>query len=305
MVASAAFRALGSTASVFVTEAGAIGGACALLEDELAVIDRACSRFRPDSELSRVNAAAGLPVPASESLLQAVEVAIRAAQLTDGDVDPTVGRAMRAIGYDCDFEAVPRARLRWISPAPVPGWQNVHVDRRTGTVRAAPGVELDLGATAKALAADRAARRINEALGCGVLVNLGGDVSVTGQAPAGGWRVRVTDDHRGGADADGQTVSITSGGLATSSTTVRQWIAGGQRRHHILDPRTGVSAPVVWRTASVAAASCADANIASTAAIVRGARAPTWLRGLGLPSRLVGAEGEIVHLGGWPEETLA
>ena len=115
----------------------------------------------------------------------------------------------------------------------------------------------------------------------------------------------MTDDHRGGRDADGQTVSIDSGGLATSSTTVRQWTAGGQRRHHIVDPRSGVSAPVVWRTASVAAGSCVDANIASTAAIVRGARAPAWLRDLGLPSRLVGADGEVVPLGGWPEETVA
>jgi thiamine biosynthesis lipoprotein len=305
MVASASWPALGSTAGVLVTDAEAMGSARALLEDELAAIDRACSRFRRDSELSRVNAAAGLPVAASELFLEAVEVAIRAAQLTDGDVDPTVGLAMRAIGYDRDFEAVLRDGHGSASPAPVAGWENVQVDRRAGTVRAARGVELDLGATAKALAADLAARRINEALGCGVLVNLGGDVSVAGQAPAGGWRVRVTDDHRGGRDADGQTVSIDSGGLATSSTTVRQWTAGGQRRHHIVDPRSGVSAPVVWRTASVAAGSCVDANIASTAAIVRGARAPAWLRDLGLPSRLVRADGEVVPLGGWPEETVA
>jgi FAD:protein FMN transferase len=305
MAASASWPALGTTAGVFVTDPGAIEGARALLEGELAAIDRACSRFRQDSDLSRVNAAAGGPTAVSESFLEALEVALRAAQLTEGDVDPTIGRAIHAIGYDRDFSALPANRRHSVSAAPVPGWRSVHLDRRAGTVRVAPGVKLDLGATAKALAADRSARRITEALECGVLVNLGGDVSVAGRAPQGGWWVRVTDDHREGGANDGQTVSIASGGLATSSTTVRQWTAGGQRRHHIIDPRTGGSAQVIWRTASVAAGSCVDANIACTAAIVRGARAPEWLRGLGLPSRLVGAGGQVVRLGGWPEETRA
>jgi FAD:protein FMN transferase len=302
MAASASWPALGTTASVLVTEAGAIGEARALLEVELAAMDRACSRFRADSELCRINAAAGRAVAASELLLEAVDVALRAARATDGDVDPTVGRALRAIGYDRDISEVLQDGRPSVSPRPVAGWQGVFVDRQAGTVRLAPEVELDLGATAKALAADRAARQINEALKCGVLVNLGGDASLAGPAPAGGWRVLVTDDHRSAGDGDGQTVSIVAGGLATSSTTVRRWMVGDQPHHHIVDPRTGVSAKVVWRTASVAAASCVDANIASTAAIVRGWRAPKWLRGLGLPSRLVGAGGEIVRLGGWPEE---
>jgi len=302
MAAYASWPALGTTVSVFVTEASAIGEARALLEEELAAMDRACSRFRADSELCRMNAAAGRAVAASELLLEAVDVALRAARATDGDVDPTVGRALRAIGYDRDFSAVLQDGRPSVSQEPVAGWQGVFVDRQAGTVRLAPDVELDLGATAKALAADRAARQINEALKCGVLINLGGDASLAGPAPAGGWRVLVTDDHRRGGDAGGQTVSIVAGGLATSSTTVRRWMAGDQPRHHIVDPRTGVSAEVVWRTATVAAASCVDANIASTAAIVRGRRAPTWLRGLGLPTRLVGAGGEIVRLGGWPEE---
>lgn len=301
MLTSVRWPALGSTASVFVTEAGAIAPARALVEEELARIDLSCSRFRPDSELSRLNAASGQPVQASSAFLEAIEVAIRAARATDGDVDPTVGRAMRGIGYDRDFAA-----LREDGALPIPaiaaGWRNVHVDRSAGTVRLAAEAELDLGATAKALCADRGAMRINRDLGCGALVSLGGDISVAGPPPSGGWSVRVCDDHADLDPAAGQTVAITSGGLATSSTTVRRWTAGGRSTHHIVDPRTGASARVIWRTASVAAGSCVDANAAATAAIVRGDGAPAWLRGLGLPSRLIAADGEIMRLGGWPQE---
>jgi thiamine biosynthesis lipoprotein len=302
VLASAAWPALGTTAEVIVARSEMLASARDLLEDELMAIDRACSRFRPDSELSRVNAAGGMAVAASELFLEAVEVAIRAARITHGVVDPTVGRALRALGYDRDFDAARCAWPRAIAVAPASGWRQVEVDRRAGTVLVPAGVELDLGATAKALAADRAAARIARALGCGNLVNLGGDISVSGVAPPGGWRVRIADDHSSRSSADGPTVSIASGAVATSSVTVRAWTAGGSRRHHIVDPRTGLSAPVHWRTATVAAATCVDANTASTAAIVWGAAAPSWLRGLGLPSRLVDAAGRVVRVGGWPEE---
>jgi thiamine biosynthesis lipoprotein len=185
------------------------------------------------------------------------------------------------------------------------GWRAVHVDRESQTVRIPPGAELDLGATAKALAADRAAKEVFRALGCGVLVDLGGDISVAGPAPPGGWSIGISDDHREDEPHADETVSIGSGGLATSSTTVRQWTAGRQRCHHIVDPRTGASARVVWRTVSVAAGSCLDANAASTAAIVRGGGAPAWLGLLRLPSRLVRADGQVVRLCGWRREAVA
>jgi thiamine biosynthesis lipoprotein len=169
-------------------------------------------------------------------------------------------------------------------------------------VKVAPGVELDLGASAKALAADRAAARIGESLGCGVLVNLGGDIAVAGSTPGAGWRVTVCDDHANPARGPAQSVLISTGGLATSSTTVRRWSAGGRPCHHIVDPGTGASAPVAWRTVSVAAASCVDANAASTASIVRGTAAPRWLAGLGLPSRLVSPDGAVLAIGGWPPQ---
>jgi thiamine biosynthesis lipoprotein len=136
-----------------------------------------------------------------------------------------------------------------------------------------------------------------------VLVSLGGDIAVAGPAPAGGWRIRVTDDHAAGPGAPGQTVAITSGGLATSSTTVRAWPRDGQRMHHIVDPATGQPARGCWRTVSVAAGSCVDANAASTAAIVLGAAAAEWLRDRSLPARLVRQDGLVETTAGWPHDT--
>jgi thiamine biosynthesis lipoprotein len=246
-----------------------------------------------------VNERSGEPVKVGPLLLEAVNAALRAARLTDGDVDPTVGEALIALGYDRDFDSllVP-AVARPV--ASVPGWRTVRVDADAGTIRTAPGVMVDLGATAKALAADRAASVACQAAGCGVLVSFGGDLAVVGDAPDGGWRVRVTDDHRAGVDAPGQWISVRSGGLATSSVAVRRWRTESGFSHHLVDPGTGGSVEGVWRTVSVAAASCLDANIASTAAIVRGARAIDWLSELELPSRLVGLDGTVQHVCGWP-----
>ena len=305
-VAWDSFPALGTTAALFVTEADGLDRARRALEAELAAIDRACSRFRSDSELSRVNRAKGRAIRSSELFVEAVAVALDAARVTDGAVDPTIGRSLRAIGYDCDFADIAYSgRPLRVRAMPVDGWRGIRLDRRTRTVRLPKDVELDLGATAKALAADRAARRAQREIGGGVLVNLGGDLSVAGTAPVEGWFVRVTDDHAEATGDGGQTVRVSAGGLATSSTTVRRWTTEDGSRHHIVDPRSGDSATEIWRTVSVAAGSCVDANIASTAAIVRGESAPAWLTQVGLPSRMVSRDGTIVRVGGWPEEPPA
>ncbi len=182
------------------------------------------------------------------------------------------------------------------------GWLTIAVDRERSTIRVGRGVRLDLGATAKALAADRAAHAAHQATGAGVLVSLGGDIALAGPGPAGGWRVFVTDDHRSGLDAEGQTISISSGGLATSSTTTRRWMHDGQRMHHIIDPATNAPVDSGWRTVSVAAASCVDANIASTAALVRGNSCVAWLAASGLPARVVAQDGRVLRIGDWPAE---
>jgi thiamine biosynthesis lipoprotein len=176
----------------------------------------------------------------------------------------------------------------------------VSLDQALQTVRLPRGVRLDLGATAKALAADRAAAAAHTVSDCGVLVSLGGDIATAGPAPDGGWRIHVTDDHRSDATAPGQTVSIRSGGLATSSTTVRRWSHEGRTMHHILDPATGAPADTCWRTVSVAAESCAHANIACTASLVRGRSALDWLTELELPARLQDQGGSVTTIGRWP-----
>jgi thiamine biosynthesis lipoprotein len=303
--ASASWRALGTGVQLIVTDAHQLPAAQALLAADLAAVDLACSRFRPDSELVSLDRADG-PVTVSPLLAEAIGVALRAAQLTGGDVDPTVGAAMNAVGYDRDFALiVPDGPALRLTVRAVPGWRQVVFDERSRRLRLPAGVRLDLGATAKAWAADRAAARISAGLGCGVLVSLGGDIAVGGQPPESGWLIRV-QDISGPPDqppiGPATVVAVRSGGLATSSTAARRWRRGGDVLHHILDPRTGLPAPPVWRTVSVAAASCADANIASTAAIIRGRAAPAWLAGLGLPARLVSADGQVQTSGGWPTE---
>jgi thiamine biosynthesis lipoprotein len=296
---------LGSEATV-VAEASVLDRARELVEAEIRAIDLACSRFRADSELTALNESAGRPFRISDLFAEALEVALRAARQTAGAVDPTVGGAMLRIGYDDDFESLPRQR----PPSPmqalaVPGWRLVRLDRMAGTVALPPGVRLDLGATAKALAADRAAAAAHRATGEGVLVNLGGDLAAGGPSPDGGWTVLIAEDHRGDPDGPGPRVAFRSGGLATSSTTVRRWRVGELDRHHLVDPATGLPATGPWRTVSVAAASCVDANTAATAAIVMGAAAEGWLSARRLPARLVGQDGGVVVTGGWPEEEAA
>jgi thiamine biosynthesis lipoprotein ApbE len=297
--ASATWRALGTSAHVVVTESDRLDAARAAVEEELGAIDAACSRFRADAELVALNESAGRPIRTSPLLFEALRVALDAARATDGVVDPTVGAALEGAGYDRDWEEVAVDGPPLPPDAgPVPGWQAVHLDPTTRTAHVPAGLRLDLGATAKALAADRAAAAAASTSRAGVLVSLGGDIAVAGAPPPGGWPVALGDDH---ADPTGPVVAIQSGGLATSSTTVRRWRRGGQEVHHIIDPATGAPCPVVWRTVTVAARTCVQANIASTASIVLGVAALGWLRRQGLPARLVGRSGEVRVVGGWDE----
>ena len=298
----ATWPALGTEIRLVVTDGSQLDQARRLLEADLAAVDAACSRFRSDSELATLPAD-GRPAEVSPLLAEAVGVALRAARLTDGDVDPTVGAAMSAIGYDRDFAAIaPDGPASAGSTRQVPGWRSVRLAGHTLTLP--PGTRLDLGATAKAWAADRSAARVAAAQGCGVLVSLGGDIAVAGPAPDGGWTIRVQDvtgDPDDDPDGPYMVVAIRDGGLATSSTMARRWRRGGDILHHILDPRTGRPAEIVWRTVSVAAGTCADANAASTAAIIRGREAATWLAAHHLAARLVDAKGLVVTVAGWPK----
>ena len=302
-VALKSWTALGTSVHVVATDADGLGRATTAVGEVLEDVDTAYSRFRDDSELSRLNASSGRTVRVSPLLATAIDAAQRAARLTDGAVDPTIGQALRVAGYDDDFARIaarggPINLRAWR----VPGWQAIRFDRRSRMVLLPPGVELDLGSTGKALAADLAARAALAAAGTGgVMVSLGGDIATAGTPPPGGWRIHVAEDSREKPDADGEVICLPAGGVATSSTTVRRWTRGAAVLHHIIDPQTSLPATGPFRTVTVAAATCLDANIASTAAIVRGETAIHWLMSWGLPARLVENDGTIHYIGRWPD----
>ena len=301
MLESVRWNALGTSVDLMV-EDGNLEAARSATTSLLDEVDRTYSRFREDSEVCRLASRPNERVAVSALLAQAIEAAIRAARLTAGAVDPTVGRAMRAVGYDDDFVRVASSgaplRLRL---EPIPGWEAIRYEASSRTVCLRPGVELDLGSTGKALAADLAAEAALEAAAArGVLVSIGGDVAIAGTPPPGGWLVLADDDSRTPADSEGEVIAIAGGAVATSSTTVRRWNRGGVELNHLIDPSTGLPARTPWRTVSVVAATCVDANTAATATIVRGAAGRDWLETTGLAARLVAIDGSIVRTGGWP-----
>lgn len=271
--------------------------ALVIADRELAAIDETVSRFRGDSELNRLHRSLPDGVEVSPLLAAFVSAGIEAARLTDGAVDLTLGRRLAHLGYDRDIELVldDDRPIRAIA-TDVSGWERVQLRGRR--LRVPADRTIDLGATAKALAADRVAESIAVQLGCSVLLSLGGDISTAGGEPEGGWSVLVED-------LPGEphtTVRVTAGhAVATSSILRRRWRRGEETFHHILDPRTGLPADPVWRSATVAAETCVRANTYATAAIVLGAAAPAWLAGRAA-ARLVDAEGRVLTIGGWPEE---
>ena len=219
-----------------------------------------------------------------------------AARDSGGAVDPTVGSALCELGYDRDLaeidldgQSIPLVFKK------VPGWRSITLNGNELTIP--QGVLVDLGATAKAFAADSCAHLVAGMCDTGVLVSLGGDIATAGPAPVGGWQVLVQDQ----PDDPSCVVAMPTGrAIATSSTRSRQWRRGNRVLHHVLDPTTCQPASTTWRCATVVADRCVDSNMMTTAALVRGEQAPSWLRERGVPARLVAADGEVVKIGGWP-----
>lgn len=271
-----------------VDDPAALPEARRIVRDLMDRVTTAASRFEPGSELLRLRPGTTRVSPLLADLLAC---ALSAARDTDGAVDPTVGGALRALGYDRDFRRLDGVRPGRVQVRPVPGWQQVHLDGDRLTLP--PGLLLDLGATAKARTAGLAAARVADRLGVGVLVSLGGDLATAG--PTGSWQVRVQD-----LPGDRpQQVTLTGGAaVATSSTRKRVWDGG--RCHHLLDAATGLPVRGRWVSATVVAATCLAANTASTAAVVRGEAAEGRLTALGLPARLTDATGRVVVTGGFP-----
>jgi thiamine biosynthesis lipoprotein len=293
---------LGTTVRLVVWPPGVVAAAARAVSDEVDGLDRRASRFH-DSELVRAERRAPEPVLLSAELAEAVDAALGAARTTGGLLDPTVANALCAIGYDRDFAAIRTGSgLVPHRPRPVPGWRSV---RLTGRLLRLPrSVHLDLGATAKGLCADRAAAAAataaRGAIRCGVLVSLGGDIAIAGNPPDQGWPVVVDESPVDVTASGGPVVRLSRGAVATSSVAHRRWVRGDKTMHHIVDPATGLTASGHWRTVTVAAPTCLQANVAATAAIVAGEQGAAWLERTRLPARLVSAAGEVRLLGRWP-----
>jgi FAD:protein FMN transferase len=301
MTAVRAWEQWSTSCRLVVTEAQALPAAAAIVDEVLADVDRACSRFRRDSELLTLPRDAEGWSDLTPMLTDLLTAALDAAALTDGSVDPTIGATLTDLGYDRDIRALAGGTSTMVRVVRRPsGWRALELDG--SRLRMPVGTQLDLGATAKAVAADRTARAVAEALGTGVLVSLGGDIASAGVGPAGGWQVTVQDLP---TDVPQQITLIDGAAVATSSTARRTWSRGGDRMHHLIDPVTARPATGPWRTATVLAPTCALANTVATAALVKGDGAVGWLRRSALPARLVSHDGDLVTLNQWPQEVAA
>jgi thiamine biosynthesis lipoprotein len=289
------FRAMGTDCHVVVYAPAAAAELADLAVDRVELLEQSWSRFRPASELSRLNASAGQgPRSVSADLLRLGQ-SMQAAWLgTGGLFDPTVLTSMRALGYDADFASVtarPAAALDDVLLAAAPGMRAVTIDESGSTISLPSGVGLDPGAIGKGLAADIVAEELLGAGAHGVLVNLGGDISLAGEPDDGEqWSIGIEDERRPVDHPDRVLQSLTidcgQAGIATSTTLKRRWAQG--RRHHVLDPRTGSMSESDLVQVTVVAPSACLAEWSATAALLQSPdSAAAWLHQQGLSGILL------------------
>jgi FAD:protein FMN transferase len=272
-----AFRAMGCD----IVVAGADVPGLQAIRELFAERDRVYSRFRPDSELSSVNRAAGEPTLVSHRFAEMTRCALAIAEQTGGLVDPTVGASLIALGYGRDFAELGDDPDPPGPVGPAPGWRRIELTGRL--LRIPRGCALDLNGVVKAATVDEAVGLLS---GEG-FVSAGGDLAVSGPTdvalPAGG------------------AVRVVRGGIATAGTRRRRWRRGGAWYHHLIDAATGLPAASPWREVSVSGASCLDADAAARAALLSGAGGPEWLDRRGLPGRFVAEDGRVTVNRTWTE----
>jgi thiamine biosynthesis lipoprotein len=275
-------------------------------ENEIARRERRWSRFLPDSELSRLNAATGgRPVLVSAETFAVIQLAVDAWRTTAGRFDPTVLDALVAAGYDRTFDDIKAAAGDDLSgadtgpPPPVPGCAAIELDPGLGTVTLPVGVHLDLGGVGKGRAADLVAERMLADGADGACVNLGGDVRVAGLAPDDdGWVVAIDDPFR--PDVELTRVALVDGAVTTSARTNRHWRVADADAHHLIDPSTGRPAGGGLAAVTVLAADASWAEILSKATFVAGAdEGPALLAGSGACGVLVHDDGSLTRVGGF------
>ncbi len=273
--------------------------AAGVVADLFADWEARLTRFRPESELSRLNASDGRAVRFSPVLFTVVEAALRAARATDGVFDPTLGPHLRALGYDRTFDDLPEDGPAPLVPGPGGAWRAIELDRVAGTIRLPAGSALDLGGIAKGMAVDAALDALVRRGVPAAIVEAGGDLAVAGLPPdAPAWPVSLEVRH------GERAVAIAAGALATSGVSRRAWRRGGVEQHHLVDPRSGASARTDLWSATAAAATCAQAEVAAKVAVVLGRAAATrFLLRVGISALLVGRDGAETLVGTWDDGT--
>ncbi len=219
------------------------------------------SRFRPESELSRLNARGGRWTETSETLFQALQKARHAAQLTNGLCNPLVLPALMAAGYTHSFQRdfspstphggeVGGPEDTSFTPPAVPAWTAIQVRPKKRLVKLPPQGKIDLGGTAKGWAAERIAERLSAYGPC--LVDAGGDLVARG-APKGlaGWTVRIAEPGPEPDQPPLAAICVTDCAVATSGVDYRRWRQGNRTRHHLIDPRSGQPAETDVLSATV------------------------------------------------------
>src|SRR5262245_56297325 len=255
------------------------------------------SRFRPTSPLSRLNARAGRTCPVDPLLAEVLAAALAAARTTDGAFDPGLGAHLEHLGYDRSFDRMAAELPPAAAPVPARGaWRDIVLDRAAGTARLPAGMRLDLGGIAKGMAVDAAAGALRRAGVPAGLVSAGGDLAVWGLPPGReAWTIVVP----GPAGAAG-VAPLRRGALATSGVARRRWRQGGEERHHLIDPRTGLPAAGGLHSVSVVAPSCREAEVLAKAAFVLGPGAGrALLERRGLPALLVPRSAPPRAVGAW------
>ena len=290
------FRAMGSDCHVIV-----VGGPAGLAEQAKERIDELeCrwSRFRPDSEISRLNERAGRPIAVSDETVELLQRAMDAWRLSGGSFDPTLLGAVIRAGYDRTFEEIGPGSGRSLLHA---GADRIVIEGNVVTIP--EGVGFDPGGIGKGLAADMVAVATTRAGADGVAINMGGDVRTTGTGPDGGtWTVSIEHPW---LDAPLARVGLAGGAIATSTTLRRNWVADGVRRHHLIDPQTGQPSDTDINLASVVAAETWAAEVLAKAVVLRGSAHPfdnlggTGAQGLAVTDdgRVLSTEGFGAYLG--------
>jgi thiamine biosynthesis lipoprotein len=295
-MAQTTFHAMGTTIALLLPR-DVSERATQSVTDLFATWERALSRFQPDSELSRLNAQVGQPVVVSPLLLSVLTAALDAAEATQGIYDPTLLRQLITLGYDRSFDTLPRS-LPATSTMVVGGgcWRGIQIDRKNRLVTLPEGAQLDFGGIAKGMAVDAALDLLREQGVTAALVNAGGDLGVIGSPPAlDHWPIQTPT---------GDVVALrgSAGAMATSGVGRRQWVQGGQRRHHLIDPRTGASAQSGLWSVTVAADRCMQAEVAAKAALILGPEAgTTFLQHHRLSGLLIREDGTCSATGAWPQ----